>query len=269
MTTRKEESRSLDDISLDDIKEDARIDGRRQGREAVKHCEIEKNELYKRWKKSGDQRALRNAIAEEATLAENNSRQYSGHPINEIGRLGLGNSEYGNVTHAYEKGVSEGIEEGLPGRMEEEIAQRIESLTAEDALRGLRSTDGIDVMGSAIDPRRLVGFFEDYDLSLKDARRVAQIWDGEKTIRGDHFYHSPDRSRAALMALSEALGYHGVETVKGGRGGPVLYDYVNSGDTVLPEMYWMHGAEVWVLADTETLASLGDPRLFHTLPVEI
>jgi hypothetical protein len=71
------------------------------------------------------------------------------------------------------------------------------------------------------------------------------------------------------LALSEALGYHGVESVRDGRGGPVLYDYVNSGDTVLPEMYWMHGAEVWVLADTETLASLGDPRLYHTLPVEI
>ena len=264
MTTRKEESRSLDDI-----KEAARTDGRRQGREAVKHCEIEKNELYKRWKKSGDQRALLNAIAEEATLAENNSRQYSGHPINEIGRLGLGNSEYGDVTHAYEEGVSEGIEEGLPGRMEEEIAQRIESLTAEDALRGLRSTDGIDVMGSAIDPRRLVGFFEDYDLSLEDARRVAKIWEGEKDLEKDHLYHHPNRYYGTLLVLSEALDYHGVETVRDGRGGPILYDYVNSGDTVLPEMYWMHDAEVWVLGDMETLASLGDPRLYHTLPVEI
>jgi len=264
MTTRKEDPRSLDDL-----KEDARVDGRRQGREAVRHCEVGQNELYKRWKESGDQRALQNAIAEEATLAENNSRQYSGHPINEIGRLGLGNSEYGDVTHAYEEGVSEGIEEGLPGRMEEEIAQRIESLTAEDALRGLRNTEGIDVMGSAIDPRRLVGFFEDYDLSLEDARKVAEIWEGKRSIQADYFYHRPDRSRAALMALSEALGYHGVESVRDGRGGPVLYDYANSGDTVLPEMFWMHGAEVWVLTDMETLASRGDPRLFHTLPVEL
>jgi hypothetical protein len=174
MTTRKEDPRPLDDL-----KEDARVDGRRQGREAVRHCEIEKNELYKRWKASGDQRALLNAIAEEATLAENHSRQYSGHPINEIGRLGLENREYADVTHAYEEGVSEGIEEGLEERMEEEIAQHIEGLTAEDALESLRNTDRIDVMGSAIDPRRLVGFFEDYDLPIEDARRVAQIWEGK------------------------------------------------------------------------------------------
>jgi len=262
-------AKSTDDRTLDELKEDAKTDGRRKGREAVKNCEIEKNELTDRWKESGDQRPLRDAIFEEAHLAENNGRQYSGHPIYEINRLDLEDWEYGEVTRAYEEGVSEGIEEGVEERMEEEIAQYRESLTAEDALESLRETDGIEVLGDTLDARHLLGYFEDYDPDLEDLRHVVKVWEGEETIEADHFYHAPDRYRATLMALSDAIGYHGVETVRDGRSGPVLYDYVNSGDTVLPEMFYMHGADVWVLADMETLASLGDPRLFHKRSVEV
>lgn len=264
MTNSKEDTRSLDEL-----KEDAKTDGRRKGREAVRHCEVEHNKLTERWKKSGDQRPLRNAILEEAELAESNGRQYSGHPIYEINRLDLEDWELGEVTRAYEEGVSEGIKDGLEERMEEEIGQYRESLTAEDALESLRETDGIDVMGETIDPRRLFGFFEDYDLSLDEAHRVAKVWDGEIDTVEDYFYHDPDRYYATLSFLSDLLDYHGVESVRNGPSGPVLYDYANSGDTVIPSLYWMHEAEVWVLTDMETLASLGDPRLFHKREVEI
>jgi len=264
MTNAKE----TDQRTLDEIKEEAKSDGRRKGEEAVRHCEVEQNELFERWKRSGDQRALRNALMEEAQLAENNARQYSGHPIYEINRLDLEDWEYGEVTRAYEEGVSDGIKEGLEERMEEEIAQYRQSITPEQVRESIEETEGLEVH-DGLDPRYLLGYFEDYDPSLEDMRHVVKVWEGEETITADHLYHRPDRYHSTLMALSNAIGHHGVETIRDGRGGKVLYHYANSGDTVLPELYWSPDLEVWILGDMETLASMGDPRLFHKREVEV
>lgn len=261
-------SEETNERTLDEIKQDAKADGQRKGQEAIKHCEVQNNELFQRWKRSGDQRALRNALMEEAQLAENNGRQYSGHPICEISRLDLEDWEYGEVTRAYEEGVSDGIKEGLEERMEQEIAQYRESIEPEQVRESIEEADGLEVHDE-LDPRYLLGFFEDYDPALEDMRRVRRIWNGEETIDADHFYHRPDRYHATLLALSEAVGYHGVETIRDGRAGKVLYHYANSGDTVLPEVYWSPDMKAWVFGDMETLASLGDPRLFHKRAVEV
>lgn len=258
-----------DQRSLDELKDDAKADGRRKGKAAVENCEIKETNLYNRWAATGDQRVLRDVLMEQAHLAEQNSRQYSGHPINEITRLDLENWEMGEVTRAYDEGVSEGIEDGLEERMEEEIAQYRESITPEQVREFIEETEGLEIHDT-LDPRHLLGFFEDYEVTLDDMRYVVKVWRGEEMTASDHLYHQPtDRFEQALRALDEKLDYHGLETVRDGRGGKVLYHYANSGDTVLPELFWSPDMEAWVFGDMETLASLGDPRLFHKREVEV
>jgi hypothetical protein len=253
---------------LSDLKERAKEDGKDQGRQAVENCEIAPLDGFEDWQESGDKRLLRDLLLEEAFRAEENSRQYSGHPMYEISTMPLMGHRMEQVEDAYEEGVRAGIQEGLEDRMMREIVQYRESLTTEDIRESIEETRGLEVHDE-LDPRYMLGHFEMYDPSLEDLREVRAIWQGEKPIEADYLYHKPDRSHATLQALSDALGHHGVESVRDGRGGEVLYEYANSGHSTIPEVFWSPHMEAWVFGDMETLATLGDPRLIHNLTIDV
>jgi hypothetical protein len=237
---------------LGGLKRKAYEDGRREGIKAAQECKIEENSKYLKWTQDGDDRLLRRAIADEACLKEKTGRQYASRLTKELRRLGLPELNLREVLAKYDEGVPRGIREALEGRFEDAKDAFIESLTADEvASEYLRGESGIEVMDEVY-PLQLEEFFP--ALSEKEAQKVEEAEEEEGPM-------------AALRVLSGKLGRpeSPLGKIKFYQTGPTFYRYTgyeNKADVGRRDLFFMEGAEVWVLSSRASLMSKGDPRLY-------